>query len=364
MPSSGTVQFLLARGYRRLGRNSLVHTHLQSALKLGYSPDSVRREEWLALAQTGQLALAEPHLGELLSTPQDDGQEVCEAFVNGYLRQYRFHDALRMLDAWQADFPDDALPLFTRGLIFEHLGRDRDAEEMYSKALAIQPDYPQAFLQRAQVRLAMKQPDTAAMDFKAAARSSSLKRDATIGLVNCLFLQAEFDAAARKLKGLRTLYPDDHDVLKLSARLAIDEGRLDDAIAFLNPVRTRAPNDLEACDLLSRALRSAGRTDEAVPLLEFISRATQAYTRITELKSLLHDEPTNNEYRYELGKLLIEYDSGSDGVVLLSSLLADDPEHSGVHETLAAYFERTNKPELAAKHRHALRSPGTSHGDR
>ena len=57
----------------------------------------LKREELLTLAQTGQLSKAEPHLPKLLIDAREDGPEICEAFVRGYLDTFRLDRAFELL---------------------------------------------------------------------------------------------------------------------------------------------------------------------------------------------------------------------------------------------------------------------------
>src|SRR5947207_1480547 len=95
-------------------------TAINRAKSLGYAPDAVRREWILTNAQSGRLGEAEPALERLLVDPQDDGAEICEAFVTGYFANYRIDSAMQLLDAWERDYPTDGQPHYLRGKFFEH----------------------------------------------------------------------------------------------------------------------------------------------------------------------------------------------------------------------------------------------------
>src|SRR5262245_59055767 len=118
-PTHGEVQFLLARCHRRLGRMKEAREHLTRASLLSISSKAIAREEWLALAQSGQMREAYPHLSELLIDPGEDGPEICEAYVNGFFLTTRFRDAFELLTVWEKDFPQDSQPYLFRGRYFQ-----------------------------------------------------------------------------------------------------------------------------------------------------------------------------------------------------------------------------------------------------
>ena len=109
-PQHAEAHYLLAKAYRRLGEMKQVHNHLASAVRLGYDGKAIVREQWLALAQSGQMREAAPHLPDLLIQQTEDVRNVCEAYVNGFFLTNQFADAFRLLDVWQADFPNDPHP--------------------------------------------------------------------------------------------------------------------------------------------------------------------------------------------------------------------------------------------------------------
>ncbi|MEO1997613.1 MAG: tetratricopeptide repeat protein, partial [Planctomycetaceae bacterium] len=53
-PQDADTRFWLARAYRRLGRFDDVRQQIERAWKLGYPVEALQREQWLALAQSGQ----------------------------------------------------------------------------------------------------------------------------------------------------------------------------------------------------------------------------------------------------------------------------------------------------------------------
>ena len=132
-PSDAEVHFLLARTHRRLGNLDQIPAFLRRAQQLGGDPSRAERETWMAWAQSGRLREAEPHLAELLTDLRDDGADVCEAYVQGYFSNLRVNEALRLLDAWQRDYPDDAQAHFMRGYLMQILRRWRDAAAAYRR---------------------------------------------------------------------------------------------------------------------------------------------------------------------------------------------------------------------------------------
>ena len=114
-PDNAEAQFLMARAYRHLARFSDVNKYLQRARDLGMPIERIEREHWLTLAHAGQINQASVHLSELLTDPQGDEAEICEAFVIGNMKIQDIPAAEKLIAAWHGDFPDDPQPLFYWG---------------------------------------------------------------------------------------------------------------------------------------------------------------------------------------------------------------------------------------------------------
>ena len=135
----GQTHLLLAKVYRRQGKFDLVEENLQTAWDRGVPVEQLEREQWLAMAKSGQTHEAELHLRQLMLDPRDDGQEICESFVTGYLLNHQFAKAVSLLDVWELEYPEDPRPHELRGLSFEDTERWSEAVTCYERALSLAP---------------------------------------------------------------------------------------------------------------------------------------------------------------------------------------------------------------------------------
>lgn len=108
-----------ARHYRKISDFALMLLDLDAAVAAGASRQDSSTEARMADAQRGNLASLEPELGKLFASYKDP-DEVCEAFVLGYLLKYRLQDALQLVSVWEKDYPNDDRVHFLRGRIVEH----------------------------------------------------------------------------------------------------------------------------------------------------------------------------------------------------------------------------------------------------
>ncbi len=115
---NGDLLLLRARAHRHLGQLNEVKTSLDQAAKYGAPEKKIHRENDLAMAQAGQLNAVKAKLPKLLIDSDDDSNEVCEAFVIGYMRTLQFGDVLPLIKAWIADFPKDPEPYVLRSRVW------------------------------------------------------------------------------------------------------------------------------------------------------------------------------------------------------------------------------------------------------
>lgn len=356
-PDHAELNFLLARTYRRLGRLDLVRTRIERAWKSGYSIDRLKREQWLALAQAGQLREAEPHLPRLLAEPGEDGPEICEAFINGYLQTYRFQEAAGLLDAWQADYPNDPQPEYIRGLYAEHNGRDSEAAEAYRRALRLAPDRRDVRMALAQVLVDLRRHDEAAEQIGRLLKEDPENPDLRAGWGQCLMEQGRLSQAREIFVGLLKAHPDHFGSRLALGQLEFKAGRPQDALKWLEPVVEEQPLHYSARFALASALQAAGRREEAARHFEYVAAAQRGLSRARELMDRVKADPKDTELRYQIGTILLQYDSPAEGAGWLRSVLELQPDHRPTHLALADYYEGRANRSLAERHRELANAP-------
>jgi cytochrome c-type biogenesis protein CcmH/NrfG len=360
-PENAEAHFWLARAYRRRGDMPQVRIHLERAATLGFPKNRLAREEWLAMAQSGQMREAAPHLSDLLVHPGEDGPDICEAFVNGFFLTCRFQEGLELLDVWQAEFPQDAQPYLFRGRYLTSVGNTQGAVEAYRAALARDP-------RRVDLRLLLATSLVESHEFDEASKLLGEVLDTAPGNIEalecwseCLLEQGRSDEANAVLS--RLMQRDPHHVrgrLTL-ARSQTFSGQVRDAVTLAQEVVDERPFDIQAHYVLGMALRAAGQVDAAAPHFQFVETAR---ARLQDARRLIETvvtrEPDNVAARYEVGRTLLEYDAPEDGAGWLQSALDLDPGHQPSHAALAEYYSRRGNLPLAEQHRRqSIPSPET-----
>ncbi len=358
---SPETELMLSRTYRKLGKFADSHEHLERARALGLPDERCERELILMQAQRGVIPANEmdTQLALLLSDPGEDAAEISEAFANGYLVNQRYTEAMRLLDAWHLDYPDDAQPHYMRGITWHYLGSLDAAEKEYRRALELQPTHYPAAMALGNFLIRRRRVEEALPYFEMCAGATNEGALARVRAAHCLRLLGMPDEARRRIE---EVLAEDPDMLAAGIELAqldVDAGKYGRAISWLQRGAAEDPRDTEVRYALATALAASGQPEKARQHFDFVAEARPAVSRARELIISLNDDPDNTAARTEIGRLLLEYGSEREGVFWLRSALSVDPSYEPALETLNNYDKQLAEQHPAtdkAADRHRLRT--------
>lgn len=334
----GESSFLRARLGRKLGDWDAVRQLLLRARDQKYPVELLEREQWLALAQSGQLRAAEPHLSRLLTDPRDDGAEICEAYVNGYFVNYRLSDAVKLLDAWIADFPKDPEPRLIRGKIRAEQQFLKEAESDLREARSLDSRSAAIALELADVLVLQRRVEEAVALYRQAALSGTHPVRARVGEAKSLRLLNRPDQARSVAEEILAEDKSNREA-RLELGLAdLDLGHIDDAIAGLQQALQQNPRSLVVRQALARALRENGNLDQAREHAAYVAEAQAALQRADALTVRVTTHPNDAKARHEIGSIYLKYAVPERGVQWLKSALNCDPNHHEAKKALEEYL--------------------------
>jgi len=334
---------------------------LQRARLLGIAPERADREQWMSLAQSGQMGIAGPQLINLLDTGGGEEAEICEAFALGYMRMRDFGAALALLEAWAQEAPEDARPHAWIGQIQAELMATEKAETAFRGALQLAPSNASAALGLGQLLLDLKRPAEAIEFFQLAAADESAGAAASAGLASSLQTQNRLAEAAQVLEVALKRFPDDYRLLVQKAEGFVEQGEYAAAEQLLRPEIESGSRRRELRYTYAVALRGIGRTEEAAEHFAYTSEAAQRTAAANQRIAAVAADPTNADLRYDIGQTHLTYGNIEDGLMWLQSALEIDPKHRPSHRALAEYYaEKTAQHPryigLAQRHRIAAGS--------
>lgn len=336
--------FLRARAQRKLGRLDLTKTLLAQAFELGYPRELLEREQWLSMAQAGELRQAEPHLVQLLTVPQGDTAEICEAFVNGFGANDRLDDALRVLDEWILEYGQDPFPHYLRGRIFRLQKRNVAATDEFHLAIRLKPNYPAVALELGEIyaeRLDLEE----ALRYYQIARlgNSEINRSAYVGQAQCYRKLGQSEKPRQILRDVLAVEPNHIKALLELSHIELEEHQPEAAQQRLRQLYALQPLNLEVRNTLAQALQAMGKVEEALEHFKFVTEAQAALAyRKPELIRILRSRFSDFDAQYELGLIYLQYESEEKGLKLLIGILENAPNHRPTLEALVRYFDDKN----------------------
>ena len=338
--------FLRARWKRRLGDLAGVRFYLEKAFKCGAAPARLEREQWMTLAQSGQMREAEPHFSELLGDPGTDIHEICEAYTAGYVRVHRYGDAIKVLDAWLADYPESSYAHLLRGRVLRHLDRAHEAETDLRRAVTLSPNLADAQFELAQALRESKRPEEAIQHYDKCLGDVTLANQARIGRSISLKMIGQIDMAREQLRQVVANSPEQAEAAYELGLLELEAGDAQSAVEHLQRASKLNPTKLEPRYSLFQALQMCGRIEEAAIEKAFVEEARGISERIQQLSDASQANPADAEIRFKLGELLFQKGREAEGVSWLQSVLQISPGHAGARELLDHH--NSSKPTSAS----------------
>lgn len=334
------VAFAKARRARRENDYDLFAKQLAIAKYLGMDEDRLKREQWYAWAQSGQMRLVKDKLASLTDEPHGEEAEICESFAVGYIRLRDFESALTLLQAWMLDFPKDGRPHAWIGQIFSELKNAEKAESSFRKALSLDETNATASLGLGNLLLDIKRPDEAKTFFLKAMQDSKLGVSATVGYANALMAAGDTEKAYSALKDALESHPEDDQLLTTLSTLLVERGDYQMAESILKPSIDAGSLRRELRYAYALALRGLGRPDEAKAHFEYAALSAEEIAKANQLIPEVAANPEDAELRYRIGATHLQYGNVEDGLMWLGSVLELNPKHGPTHAALAAHYER------------------------
>ena len=172
---------------------------------------------------------------------------------------------------------------------------------------------------------------------------------ARLRLVGLLIDQGEFTRAAGELDALSRNDPGEPAIFRLRGRLALEQGRSDEARATLEKARAALPDDRETRYLLAQALRDTGDRQGASELLADIEQLSDA-TFPDPLMSAVNTRRRDLMVVVNSANLALQQGRIDDAIRLFETVLEQDPAHFDAHHNLGLIAGRQGRLDDAERH--------------
>jgi len=329
-PGNADIAFLFARVCMSENYYEDAIPLLESALQTSPERADLRAALGESYFMSGKVDKAIAEFKQLIAL---DPAARSYAFLGLSYRQLgRFDEARKYFEEGLKKDPRNTACLFNMGYIEEHQGHHEAAEHFFEEALRSHPDYPEALLELANLRIAAKRFAEAADLLRKYVRVSRAPASGYYKLAMVERSLQQTKAAERDMSVFQTLsknastgpYPYQHlfDYLDNRSTLSSREKTMLDLTQLLEQIRTH-PGQPEDLYLLAEGYLKLGKVEDA----------RKAVAQLDQLST--------SDYRTQtgVGVLLARYRLYNDAIQHFQNALRTNPDSDDVKFDLAdAYF--------------------------
>lgn len=338
-PTTPQTDLAAARIARQGGDVDAFAKYLLRAKYFGVEADRAEREQWLSIAQLGQMNLAGPKLAELVKEPGGDEAAITEAYALGYIRLRNYQNAVVLLDAWSSDFPKDARPWAWLGQIHADLQSNDQAESAFRKALELDPNNEVAQYGLGNLLFELRRHEEALPYLKSEKRDPRIAADAYVAHASCLRNLSKLEDAEAVLALAVQRFPTNYRVIAAQAEILVEQGKYKQAEELLHDIIARGTLRRELRYAYAVAQRGLGEADKAKEHFDYAAEAAKKVGEMNRLAIQSKDSEKTLDLRFKIGQTFMQYGNFEDGLIWLSSVIDLEPAHRPSHALLAQYFK-------------------------
>lgn len=340
------VHYLLAVANRRAGKTSAFQTHLEKAKTLGFDIEKIRRQEMLAVTQSGRLKQTEAAMKSLFEgstpIPDDEAEEIYDALVKGYMASYRIQDAWKMIEGWLTWMPDSVEARMWRGDINQRMGNLMPAIQEYTEVLKIVPDQYEAAMRVGALLMDTNAPDKAREFFERGIKLRPNDPDAPLALANCELRLGEYKKAVEAANQVLAM-PQCSKYQKASAlnvlgRNAIQEGKYEDAMKHLKQALELAPENHEICYSYGQTLSFLDQRELSELYIKKSTEIKDRDAKLTDLTRQLVDEPKNLDKRFQVATIYWQQGLREEAIEWAKTCLEFDEKYIPALDMMRQYY--------------------------
>lgn len=356
----GEADYQAARLARARNRPQDAILAMGRALDVGFPRDRLETLRAVLRAEAGEFRIVEPLLRAALDrTPPDELlPHAAEALARGLVAEFRFREALPVIERWIEARPRDPRPLWLRADVEARLDNNADKRVRdYREALRLDPDFQRARLDLAEQLRIVGRDEEALVEYRTYLRALPDDPLAKSGAGRAALNLGRFDEARTLLDQALALDPRDVDALVARATLDLRQNRPEQAARTLADAVAADPHNQPARYQYAIALRRLGRRAEADEQLAASARLKDELRDWNRIRLKLLAAPRDNDARVEAARWLLAHGREDEGLDWAELALKDDPNHQDAHRLLAEHYRAKGDPGRANHHRFQLREP-------
>jgi predicted Zn-dependent protease len=358
-PHDSDLLLFAARASWRPQEFEQATNYLKEYQQIAGAGDDFVRESFLIAAAQGDNERAEQICRDRFE--KNDDTLACEALVMGLMRQYRLPDAAGYLDKWLALEPNDTQALLLRLSLDQLRRHPDDIIAGYGRILELDPEHDAARFRLASALIETRQYRDALPQLDTLGKRQPKNVAVMVLLAQCRDALGEPEFAEQLLDAVLAREPHDPKALAERGGLALRQGRLEDAEAWLRHAIAHEPGNFQAHYNLGQCLLQAGRTEEVARQQERLKQLEADQKRLRQIMTVeMGRRPNDPALSHEVAMILSRSGDTEAALRWLHRSIRFDPAFVPAHQALAAYYDKTGDRERAVHHRRFLPADDSS----
>ncbi len=323
-PRDGRTDLLQAVCFRRLQEVERFIEALESARQKGAPQWHVEQESTLGQIHAGRMQQRpELQLIRLIEAGRSP-HEVAAAFVAGFLVRGESEEAWKVLDAWSADHPQQPDVNYMKGVYWQWMRQEEQAEAELEKALTRQPRHELARRQLAELLEEQDRIEAAYQQYHQWATRFPTNETARAGLARTLRKAGRNDQARGVLHRLAAAPEPSPLIAEEMGQLELESGNYDSALAWFRKLPADQFQHRDLAYDAATGMALAGKPFRAVGLIAQADADLDRRRRIDDLQLLLATAPAT--HRQAAADEIQRLSDPSADVADIHELLAVDPQ--------------------------------------
>jgi cytochrome c/tetratricopeptide (TPR) repeat protein len=302
-PDDVAIDMMSAFCFRQFRQVEPWRDALRAAKEKGISPALIERETQLYRIQTGDWREGAESQLAAFAGEGVTAYDVPAAFVAGCLASGRTDLARRILDAWNADCPNNAHAAYMWGKYWESLGDARQARARYEAAISLEPRHELAHVALAEMFEQDDQLHQAFRQYAALASVSPASEVAALGAARILRKMGCLDRAQAILEPLARTAEPSLDAAAEMGRIAMDRGELANAERWFERAGVGKTRDPRLLMSAVRLLGIEGKAPEAERFFQRVAAVGDRVSRTSDLRVRLALDPGDAAAATEIKRL-------------------------------------------------------------
>jgi tetratricopeptide (TPR) repeat protein len=356
-PHDPATLLLAARLARRTNAYEHASHFLDQYLALRGNDDDLLLERALLRCERGEVDDVIAFCSALIERQHAETPLILEALAFGLMRKLRVHEAKLVLHQWLELEPNCAQAQFMIGEVWQMVAQHQPAVEAFEHAVALDPDHSEARFRLAGALLDMSQPREALPHLQKLILLQPKRVPVLVELAKCYDRLGYQNQAETLLERALELQPKSQPALQERGYLAFRRDQPEKAEFWLRQATELAPGNYQLHYQLSLCLQRLGKTEEANAMLPWLKQLEADTRRLPEIiKNELPRSPKDANLLHELGAISLRAGWITEALRWFDAALEADPQHVATHEAYADFYQRTDQPSRAAKHREFLKA--------